>query len=383
MAKKNEKLTQKQERELVEFRERMWAQGTSCEPCNRAEAEAAISDAYREIGRKPPIFFWMSSPMTCALGLHVLQRLAEHQPRLAGLGDGLGDGLRDGLWDGLGAGLRAGLGVGLRDGLGDGLWDGLGAGLGDGLGDGLRDRLGAGWGAGLWAGLGDGLGDLAYTYWWGQMDTYWLAYYRFGSDLGCAQKADLLRRLSIMERIAASCGFWYPRDGVCLVSDRFLSVKWDESRNRAGLPFRLHNADGPAVQFRDQWGLFYWHGYRIPDDHSWIITDKARITADAIMSEPNAELRRVMCEVTEFEPIRTIGKVISEDADGNGHPRRLLTANIKGDEIRIVEVQNGSLEPDGSRRKFLLGAMPGATPHQVIAASYGINPELYVEAVRT
>ena len=335
MAKKNEKLTQKQERELVEFRERMWAQGTSCEPCNRAEAEAAISDAYREIGRKPPIFFWMSSPMTCALGLHVLQRLAEHQPRLAGLGDGLGDGLRDGLWDGLGAGLR------------------------------------------------DGLRDLAYTYWWGQMDTYWLAYYRFGSDLGCAQKADLLRRLSIMERIAASCGFWYPRDGVCLVSDRFLSVKWDESRNRAGLPFRLHNADGPAVQFRDQWGLFYWHGYRIPDDHSWIITDKARITADAIMSEPNAELRRVMCEVTEFEPIRTIGKVISEDADGNGHPRRLLTANIKGDEIRIVEVQNGSLEPDGSRRKFLLGAMPGATPHQVIAASYGINPELYVEAVRT
>jgi hypothetical protein len=146
---------------------------------------------------------------------------------------------------------------------------------------------------------------------------------------------------------------------------------------------RPHCDSGPSHRWRDGFEIHHWHGYRIPDDHSWIVTDKARITADAIMTEPNAELRRVMCEVTAFDPIRAIAKVIAEDVDGNGHPRRLLTADIKGDKIRIVEVQNGSLEPDGSRRKFLLGAMPGATPHDVVAASYGINPKIYVEAVRT
>jgi hypothetical protein len=51
--------------------------------------------------------------------------------------------------------------------------------------------------------------------------------------------------------------------------------------------------------------------------------------------------------------------------------------------VRILEVSNGTREPDGTRRTFHLGAMPGDTPHQVVAASYGINPETYRESVRT
>jgi hypothetical protein len=215
------------------------------------------------------------------------------------------------------------------------------------------------------------------------MDTSWLAFYRFGTDLGCEQKAEHLRRLAIMERIAASCGFWYPRDGICLVSDRFARVTWDDARNAAGLPFRLHNATGMAVQFRDGWGLHYWHGYRIPADKAWIIEDKGRVTAETIMAETNAELRRIMCEVTEFAPIRAIARIVSEDHDGNGRPRRLLVAHVAGDDIRLLEVENGSLEPDGSRRKFVLGAMPGETPHDAVAASYGIGPRHFREAVRT
>jgi hypothetical protein len=146
---------------------------------------------------------------------------------------------------------------------------------------------------------------------------------------------------------------------------------------------RPHCADGPSHRWADGFEIFHWHGYHIPTDHTWIITDKARITADAIMAEPNAELRRIMCEITGFEPIRSIAKCVAEDRDGNGFPRRLLTANIGGETLRIVEVENGSLEPDGKRRRFLLGAMPGDTPHDVIAASYGIAPQHYREAVRT
>jgi hypothetical protein len=117
--------------------------------------------------------------------------------------------------------------------------------------------------------------------------------------------------------------------------------------------------------------------------HEWIITDKGRITADAIVAESNAELRRIMCEITEFAPIRKIAKCIAKDKDQNGFERKLLTATIAGETIRLVEVENGSLEPDGTRRSFLLGALAGDTPHDVIAASYGINPALYREAVRT
>ena len=177
--------------------------------------------------------------------------------------------------------------------------------------------------------------------------------------------------------MTASAGFYWTLDGVCFVSERPSQIHLDQ----AG---RMHCDNERAITYAGTgWGLYVWHGYRIPDDHAWIITDKGRITAEAIMGEPNAELRRIMCEITAFEPIRKLARVVREDVDGNGNPRRLLIVKVKDETLRIVEVVNGSLEPDGTRRKFLLGAMPGATPHDAIAASYGISPKHYREALRT
>jgi hypothetical protein len=49
-----------------------------------------------------------------------------------------------------------------------------------------------------------------------------------------------------------------------------------------------------------------------------------------------------------------------------------------------MDVYNGSLEPDGTRRRFMLGALSGvSTVHEAVAASYGLNPGAYREAVRT
>lgn len=272
-------LTRNQERELIEFRERMWRQGTACAPADRFTAQAAIIEAYAVVKRPPPKFFWMPSPMTCALALYV----------------------------------------------------------------------------------------------------------RFGSMIGCPQRTDLLQRLDIMERIAASCGFWYPRDGICIISDRFAGTSWDGSRNRQGMPFRLHKNDGPAISFRDGWGVYYWHGLRIPPSHEWIIAEKRRLSFETIAKEPNAELRRVMFEIAlESDPeiVTRDAKLVSED-EAHGQPRRLLEAIVGGQPVRILEVVNGSVEPDGRRRKFHLGAMAGNTPHECVAASYGRNPERYREADRT
>jgi hypothetical protein len=223
------------------------------------------------------------------------------------------------------------------------------------------------------------------------MDTFWLAYYRFGSMIGCPQRESLLRRLDIMERIAGSCGFWWPRDGICIISDRFAGVHWDNSRNAVGLPFRLHHDTQQAVSFRDGWGLYYWHGFRIPPSHEWLFANRAKLSADAIDKEPNAELRRIMLEIYGFERYcaEREAKVIAAD-ELHGEARRLLEVTIKGEPIRIVEVVNGSLEPDGSRRKFHLGAarrqggsaLP-KTPAEAIANSYGVAPKHYREAVRT
>ena len=206
---------------------------------------------------------------------------------------------------------------------------------------------------------------------WSALDSF-LSFFRHVAKLDLP----IYERYQHWESAAIHGGFRWVHADFCIVSDRPRVLKVDESN-------RPHCDDGPSHLWSDGFAIYHWHGYRIPDDHRWIFTDKSRITADAIMAEPNAEIRRIMGEITGFEPIRSIATVVSEDTDGNGLPRKLMTANIKGEEWRIVEVHNGSLEPGGTRREFLLGAMPGNTPHECIAASYGINPQHYREAVRT
>jgi hypothetical protein len=176
-----------------------------------------------------------------------------------------------------------------------------------------------------------------------------------------------------------SAGFYWTLDDVCFASERPSQIH----RDQAG---RLHCDSAPAIAYSGTgWGLYSWHGYTLPATHSWIIADKARLTPALIEAESNAELRRIMLEVYGFDRYFSERKarVVAEDTDGNGHPRRLMIAKVNGDAIRVVEVLNGSLEPDGTRRKFVLGAMPGNTPHEAIANSYGISPRHYREAVRT
>jgi hypothetical protein len=75
-------------------------------------------------------------------------------------------------------------------------------------------------------------------------------------------------------------------------------------------------------------------------------------------------------------------KIIAEDVL-HGQTRRLLSIDVGKERVRVLEVINGSEEPDGSRRKFHLGAMPGNTPHECVAASFGRPADKYREAVGT
>jgi uncharacterized protein DUF6745 len=177
--------------------------------------------------------------------------------------------------------------------------------------------------------------------------------------------------------MSARCGLVATHTDFVIVSDRPRSLL----RNAAG---RLHASNGPAIEWRDGWGLCFWHGIGLPRDHEWIVRTPQLLSPERIEDEPNAELRRVMLEAFGFERYLAAraARVVAAD-ELHGQPRRLLEVTIRGRALRIVEVTNGSLEPDGTHRKFHLGAMAGDTPHDVVAASYGIAPKHYREAVRS
>jgi hypothetical protein len=143
----------------------------------------------------------------------------------------------------------------------------------------------------------------------------------------------------------------------------------------------LHCETGPAVRWPDE-SYWFWRGYHVP---RWVIEEKHRLNPEVIAAEANAELRRVMLEIYGFGRwiSETGATLISEDVN-HGQPRKLYEATLAGEPVRILHVVNGSLENDGSRREFFLGAPDGVkTPHKTVAALYGFNPEIYSEYART
>ena len=229
----------------------------------------------------------------------------------------------------------------------------------------------------VWQQVGQQVGDAV----WNNSSSYglwagWMSWVSFFRDV-CRWEDDALSRFALAEALANTGWQWWHSD-VLALSDRPLFIK----RNAAG---RLHSDEGPAIEYRDGWSIYAWHGYRLPDTHYHLITARDKITPAMIEAEPNAELRRIALEIFGFDRFFEArgGKVIDKD-EVFGRPRRLLELKLKGEKIRVMDVYNGSLEPDGTRRRFMLGAVAGVnTVHEAVAASYGLNPGAYREAVRT
>lgn len=108
------------------------------------------------------------------------------------------------------------------------------------------------------------------------------------------------------------------------------------ARNASG---QLHRTDGPAVEFRDGWGVHALNGVRVPKE--WI-EDRATIDPKLGLTHPNIEQRRELrsllgwplileavggVKVIDGDPQSQRGAVIEIDLDDDdGRPARFLQA---------------------------------------------------------
>lgn len=210
----------------------------------------------------------------------------------------------------------------------------------------------------------------------GAADLYWLSVYEFGRRIGAEYDDNTLKRMEAYLRYTKTCGFAFLYDDWAFVSDRQSILTFDAQR-------RLHNEDGPAMQWPDGYSVYAWHGTRIPKTY---ITERFERTAADVMKIDNAEFRRVAMEIYAHVNgaerfIKDLkAKQISKDTDESGRPRILYQIG----DARFLHVINGSLEPNGERREFILGAPSEMqTPHEAVAASYGRPAAKYKEVVRS
>jgi hypothetical protein len=323
---KIESLTQEQEAQLITFREEWRKIGLSTGPADLVALRPVINDFYGRIDKTPPYLWRCQSPLQANLIIALLK---------ANLGDNLG------------ANLRANLGANL----GDNLWVNLRANLWDNLGANLGDNL--------WVNLGANLGDNLYTYTsnWGSLDSYWIAYYLYPHQcLRAIHTVEQTNILSGWSAIARNSFWWYPFENICFVCDRPNEYHFDER-------WRLHNQNGMAVRFSDDYGLYAEHGVIVP---AWIMESPENLTVDKIRDERNTEIRRVM--IGRYGQSRYLNdnnaKLINSDGYGD-----LYRAEVPDDEpLVMVKVVNSTPEFDGLYRDYFVRVPPDMrTAEQAVA----------------
>ena len=178
-----------------------------------------------------------------------------------------------------------------------------------------------------------------------------------------------------LSTVARNAGWWWPMRDTVILTDRPDTLHRDPQG-------RLHCETGPALRYRDGWAIHAIHGVRVPADLIETGWDVARI-----LEEGNAEVRRAAIELTGWEHfISDSGLTLVASAPDPGNPPHELELydlpdrlrDMYDDQARILLCTNGSVEPDGTRRRYGL-PVPAHHNDPVAAAAdlYGWPVEAY------
>jgi hypothetical protein len=357
--KKITTLTEAQAARVVTWRAEWLAHGCNTAPADRPRAQAAITAMYEVIGEKPPVFLWFDSPMAAALAAGLLKSVSEKKPLKAELDSQLDSQ----LYSQLGSQLYSQL---YYSQLGSQLYSQLDSQLDSQLGSQLVSQLYSQLYSQLRSHARSAVNVRMATGWW----IGWVAFYTYLQDvLGLEADAETTRRLGIWKDYLQS-GFWFmPYQGMCFCSERPSAIHWDE---RA----RLHHPSEAALQFRDGYRMFMWHGTNVPEP--WITApDKLDVTA--ALNWQNIEQRRAAAEIIGWKRILDTLPHRIIDADKDPYIGTLMEVDLPDSpKEKFLRVRCGT------GRDFVLPVDPKSkTALEANARTYRLKPNEYKLEART
>jgi hypothetical protein len=215
--------------------------------------------------------------------------------------------------------------------------------------------------------------------WWNTWQA-WTSYFRDVCELELA--GDIWDRDRAYAD-AQSAGWWWPHRQFVIVADRPTEIHREQVGARGWGSHRLHAEGGPAIEFRDGWALWFWHGFQVPQ---WAVEAP---TVEAIAAEPNVETRRCAIESMGWDRFVAESQLqLVDSAPDPGNPGQCIDLydvpeRLWGDRVRMALVTNGSVERDGTRRKYGL-TVPAEIddPVAAIAWTYDVPRDVYAGVAR-
>ena len=243
--------------------------------------------------------------------------------------------------------------------VGDQVWGQVGGQVWGQVGGQVRDQV------------GDQVWDQVRRAAYGQHDAGWLSFYDY---MGRVVGIDVSKLRGLMD-LARHAGWFWPFREAVILTERPVMLTRDSDG-------RLHGESDAAIKYGDGWGVYAWHGLRVPED---VITHPEAITVGRIEAEQNAEQRRVLVERYGM------GRYLKDAGATKVHEDETGILWRKGDLV-MVQVSNSTPEPDGSRRAYFLSVHPELRPirnrrvigepqaltaRNAVASTFGLRGEGY------
>lgn len=165
---------------------------------------------------------------------------------------------------------------------------------------------------------------------YGNHDASWLGFYEYFRDV-C--KLEVCNQIDGLINLANHCGWLNMYEDLVVFQHRPVEINMDDQK-------RIHSDHGPAIQYRDGFAIYAWHGVRIPSE--WI-EDKASLTAQIALMWENIEQRRAACEILGWKNILDALKAKKIDEDDDPMIGTLVEVNIPDiGEERFLKVLCGT-----------------------------------------
>ena len=116
----------------------------------------------------------------------------------------------------------------------------------------------------------------------------------FMSKFGVTLDLKAQELLRCKQQLFEECGWIFPFEKICIICDRPLHLRFDAEN-------RLHPEGEPAIAFADGYSLYFHHGVKLPEKYGKVHPDLWQ--AQWLLSESNAELRRVLIERIGYDRI--------------------------------------------------------------------------------
>ena len=253
--------------------------------------------------------------------------------------------------------VRAQVWAQVRDQVGDQVWDQVGAQVRDQVRAQVRDQV----------------NRCGY----GSHDSSWIHFYQFFRQECSISACDKILGIESL----LGCGWWWPFENLVLMTERPLFIHRDAEH-------RLHSEDRMAIEYPDGWGIYAWHGLRLPATHEYIVREPEGLNVGVILGEQNAELRRVMMEKYTTGRFLKEAKAKVLDTSIQRMPQgsqecvnELLAIDLPGDpDGRLVAVR--VVDPSTMREYFLRVPPNVSRVQEALAWTFDVGEKEYAGLIQ-